>query len=72
MHALKIKTYYFAGPRRTFEAYAAPTIVLIFNTVFNVMFMLFFFVRVEREESARDEFVVSICKARIIIFYLLV
>tara|TARA_B100000073_G_scaffold343546_1_gene348584 strand:- start:3268 stop:3486 length:219 start_codon:yes stop_codon:yes gene_type:complete len=29
--------------------------VLIFNTVFNVMFMLCFFVRVEREESANDE-----------------
>ena len=57
--AWKIKTYYFAGPRITFEAYAAPTIVLIFNTVFNVMFMLCFFVRVEREESANDEFVVS-------------
>lgn len=53
MHALKIKTYYFAGPRRTFEAYAAPTIVLIFNTVFNVMFMLCFSC-----VSFNDEFVV--------------
>ena len=34
------KTYYFAGMRMTLDAYAAPTIVLIFNTVFNVMFIL--------------------------------
>ena len=36
----KKKTYYFAGMRMTLDAYAAPTIVLIFNTVFNVMFIL--------------------------------
>lgn len=30
--------------RMTLDAYAAPTIVLIFNTVFSVMFIIFSFV----------------------------
>ena len=48
--------------RMTLDAYAAPTIVLIFNTVFSVMFIIFFsfvlcviFFEISNEE-VRDDF----------------
>ena len=48
------KTYYFAGMRMTLDAYAAPTIVLIFNTVFNVMFILLLLVFVACDATKKN------------------
>ena len=48
--------------RMTFDAYAAPTIVLIFNTVFSVMFIIYYFLSccvlniLRNEEEVRDDF----------------